>query len=78
MFGTNSMEPPSSRLMVSYTHGPEPIGFVFRSSSVSEAGNTLTTLRRPFSRLSKGYFSVKETVLSSFADTVSMNSRKAP
>ena len=41
-------------------------------------GKIFTTARRPSSRLSKGYLSVKVTVLSSLAATESMNSRKAP
>ena len=72
------MVPPSSPLMDSYIHGPEPMGLVLSCSSVREAGKTLTTDRRPFSRDSKGYFSLKVTVLSSLAETDSMKVRKAP
>ena len=64
--------------MESYIHGPEPIGLVFRSSSVRLFGKTLTTDRRPSSKLSKGYFRVKVTVVSSFSATASMKERNAP
>ncbi len=60
-----------------YSPGPEPMGW---SELIlgEEAGKTLTTDRRPLSRDSKGYFSLKVTVLSSLAETESMKVRKAP
>ncbi len=72
------MWPPSLPSMLSYIHGPVPMGLVFSSSSVAAAGTILTTERRFFSSASNGYFRVKVTVVASLATTVSMNVRNAP
>ena len=72
------MMPPSSPLMETYFQGPEPMGIFLRSSSDREAGKTLTRDRRAVSSVSKGYFRVMVTVVSSFLATLSMKVRKGP